>query len=370
MANLDEYWDSVYPLASSVCVTNPAKPTDMKFFYGDDVPTPIVKALGAEKIIGPDTFVTKNFSAPALDAPYRPTFNENTTFMLNMYDPNAWWTYDYFIGFPDNTAVESVHHLASGGERAGSHNASTTHYPGQGFWVYYGPGTGVWMNLGKTLQSPNKIAAMHTLGMSFEEIVDKNWNSSQYFPKGGACEAVQFPPTESWSNITAHLSPAARNLSPELMLELAAYGNSRLAAKHNVSIDDLRMINRLAQIWSADDDVTLRAKGKGYDTVQFTTQPNGCQGWAHEIVFIGGNATIPTWGDFYKVVKKAMLVFDPCDVDSRLGGAPVDNDLDGRQVCDFPESQYHCAYCSQSIIQAKDCSTNTTTVAASRAKKP
>ncbi len=161
MASLDQYWKSVYPAASAVCVEDRNKPTELAFYYGDDVPTALLKALGAEKIASKDNFMTTNFSAPALGAPYRPTFYENTTFQINMYDPNAWWTYDYYIGFPDNTAVEAGHHLASGGERAGTHNASTPHYPGQGFWIYYAPGSGVFMDLGNTLQTPNKIAALH-----------------------------------------------------------------------------------------------------------------------------------------------------------------------------------------------------------------
>ncbi len=199
--------------------------------------------------------------------------------------------------------------------------------------------------------------------MTFEEIADKHWNTSLYFPKGGACETTPWPPTESWANISAHLSPAAQDLDITEMLELAAYGNNRLAAKYNVSLNDLRELNRMNQIYSADDDILLRAKAKGYDSVQFTTQPNGCLGWAHEIVFISGNETLPTWGDFYKYIKSKMYVFDPCEVDSRLGGLPVDNALSARQICDFPESQYHCTYCTQSIFQTAQCSTNTTGVA-------
>ena len=350
MANLDEYWHSVYPLASSLCIISPS---DIKFFYSNHVPVSVITTLRAQNVT--NSWTTTNFSAPVLHAPYRPSYYENTTFQLSMYDPDAWWTYDYYIGFPDHTAVESMHKLDSNSERTGSLNWSTTHYPSQGFWTYYTRGSGVWINLGKTLQSPNKIAALHYLGMTFQEIVDTYWNTSLYFPRGGDCEAGPRFPAESWANITQHLlSPAALNLDPEELLQLAAYGNRRLATKFNLTLHDLRMLNRMTQIFSADNDIILRAKADGYDSVQFTTQPNGCRGWAHEIVMVGGNASQPTWGDFYSMVKKAMLVFDPCDVDAQLGGALVD-ELGEREACDFPAASYRCIYCAQSPIQVESC---------------
>lgn len=101
----------------------------------------------------------------------------------------------------------------------------------------------------------------------------------------------------------------------------------------------------------------LRAGAQDYDTVQLTTQPNGCQGWAFEVVYIGGrNITDKTtWGSFLDNVKQQMFIFDPCAVPE---SAAMDNVLDARALCDFPTSQrFHCAFCAQSATQAKECVT-------------
>lgn len=64
-----------------------------------------------------------------------------------------------------------------------------------------------------------------------------------------ASSVVHPKPRCPQSNITNHLSPAARALKPEEMLQLAAYGNDYLAAKYNISLDDLRALNRMNQIF-------------------------------------------------------------------------------------------------------------------------
>lgn len=102
-------------------------------FFSNELPTPIIKQLGAERIANPQQFATPApFSPPAVGIPYRPQFYENTTFQINKVDPDAWWTYQHSDGFPDNAAIEAAHSVADPGEDLGIVNRSTPHAANQG----------------------------------------------------------------------------------------------------------------------------------------------------------------------------------------------------------------------------------------------
>ncbi|MDB4413477.1 hypothetical protein N9189_03020 [Pirellulaceae bacterium] len=70
----------------------------------------------------------------------------------NIYDPYGWWNVSFYNGYPDNTYLEGIHGTDTG-----------SGYDVYGYWTYVSPGTGVYMNIGKSLRSHNKLHANYLL---------------------------------------------------------------------------------------------------------------------------------------------------------------------------------------------------------------
>jgi hypothetical protein len=53
-----------------------------------------------------DPTETGDYSPPALNSPYRPSFSEICTYYINLYPPKQWWHYEYIAGFASSTDIE------------------------------------------------------------------------------------------------------------------------------------------------------------------------------------------------------------------------------------------------------------------------
>lgn len=70
----------------------------------------------------------------------------------NIYHPYGWWNIPYYNGYPDNTYLECIHGTDTG-----------SGYVVYGYWTYIFTGTGIYMNIGKSLRSHNKLHANYLL---------------------------------------------------------------------------------------------------------------------------------------------------------------------------------------------------------------
>lgn len=53
-----------------------------------------------------DPTETGDYTPPALNSPYRPSFSEICTYYINLYPPTQWWHYEYIAGFASSTDIE------------------------------------------------------------------------------------------------------------------------------------------------------------------------------------------------------------------------------------------------------------------------
>lgn len=149
---LQEYFDSVYPLASQPafkCIQGKSPANDLWFFY-DNAPKYLIERVGGQPEDMPKSPRLKppvpapdfNFNPPKLWEPYTLFGNDNCTFYINRYPPKAWWEFDAASGVPSGSVVEVTHVKVSSRERAGSFNQSTSFNPSlyNGFFWYYSPG--------------------------------------------------------------------------------------------------------------------------------------------------------------------------------------------------------------------------------------
>lgn len=84
-------------------------------------------------------------------------------------------------------------------------------------------------------------------------------------------------------------------------------------AKKDVSTSRFYAIDRINNSFNFDQLIVELARSKGYDTVQFVTQPNGNGGWAWEIVFVNQPLFLGTDAKRMEYVAPRLYIADPCD---------------------------------------------------------
>lgn len=148
------YFQAVYPLLGDVTNDQISKlVSGVLFWYyrvGDtNMMSIIQKYLG--EYYSWDQMQKSMFQPPKMNqlfsAPFTPP-----NLQRNIYDPYGWWNISFYNGYPDNTYLEGSHGTDSG-----------SGYVVYGYWIYVFPGTGVYMNIGKSLRSHNKLHANYLL---------------------------------------------------------------------------------------------------------------------------------------------------------------------------------------------------------------
>lgn len=200
---------------------------------------------------------------PKLGELYWPSvINPQGFWCRNPYDPASPLNNKFVKGFPSGSRVEVCH--------------SNVYDGSLGIYYYLAQGSGVAVDLGKTLVARNKLDALRKLGYSNTQIAAAlNTGSTAYWPyyTGG-----QLPPQGSQEYF--------RDLVSDYVNK---YGGTTEAAQNtiiNAAIDETNyLFGRVNDTgWQVDAENFNLAKSAGYDTVQLTTQANMNNGWAFEII--------------------------------------------------------------------------------------
>jgi len=268
----------------------------LDFFYKPNAP----KRLKSQK-----SYNESNQKVPDLYDLMQPVWTPDFTVFRNRYPSNKWWNHGAVSGFADYQNVEIIHTPDD-----------NPYYTVFGSWFYYARGSGVGINVGKTLRAKNKIHALNLLGLSTQEIATK-------FKDVTFMMRTDIP----YSSLKALSSQTG--LSSSKIVEIATCPERYSDNK------DLYLIDRLNN--SADFDETLFFLGRtqGYETIQFTTQANGNGGWGFEIILCAEKAYLQT--DKERTEGITILEYNP---ETPAASSP----------CSMNTSNYKCTYCSSQGI--------------------
>ncbi|BFM22479.1 hypothetical protein [Gilvimarinus japonicus] len=302
--SIRDYLKQVYPLAQSALATMSDAAVSEFFnslgFYFQLGPQPT-------DVIPPGKISPRNQAElPQLGELYWPSvINPQGFWCRNPYDPTNPLNNKFVNGFASGSRVEVCH--------------SNVYDGNLGIYYYLAPGSGVAVDLGKTLVARNKLDALRKLGYNNAQIATAlNTPDTAYWPyyTGG-----QLPP------------PGSQKLFRDLVSDyVAQHGVTTETAQSvivDAAIDETNYLyGRVNDTgWQVDEDNFNLANKAGYDTVQLTTQANMNNGWAFEIIDLrvvpGGNlqntmthlnqyyATVnPFNNDSYKPVSKTWPYYN------------------------------------------------------------
>ncbi|MDO6747819.1 hypothetical protein [Gilvimarinus sp. 1_MG-2023] len=259
--SIRDYLKHVYPLAQSDLDTISDASVNEFFnslsFYFQLSPQPI-------DVIPPGKISPRNqVELPQIGELYWPSvINPQGFWCRNPYDPTNPLNNKFVKGFASGSRVEVCH--------------SNVYNGSAGIYYYLAPGSGIAVDLGKTLVARNKLDVMRKLGCSNDQIATAlNTPATAYWPyyTGG-----QLPP------------PGSQKLFRDLVSKYVdQYGVTTETAQNAIidaAIDETNYFyGRVNDTgWQVDEDNFNLAKSAGYDTVQMTTQANMNNGWAFEII--------------------------------------------------------------------------------------
>lgn len=174
----------------------------------------------------------------------------NGALFRNLYDMRNTSLFKYRHGFPSDSLVEVIH---------------DSWYFEPAIYYYQAKGTGIFLDVGKTLVASNKVDALKKLGLTDVQVL----NVSNHY--------VYFDSSLLFGNsYNLFKGYAEKNKIPFLQA---------LPKIMHIIIDNENYdINRAADSSSYDLALYFLCRKKHYDTIQFTTSPNDNGGWAYEIM--------------------------------------------------------------------------------------
>ena len=170
-------------------------------------------------------------------------------YFKNYYQMNHLSKSKYYKGYPNNSYVEVYHQ---------------GWYPEPGLFFYVAKGTGIYLNVGKTLIARNKVDALHKLGLSSLDIF------------------LQTPDISIGGRFMRPIDYFATHASKKHE-SIQQYINQVFDPNYEEQHYKISMFGAFSSL----DGVLYRyAKQAGYDTVQLTTQRNASGGWGYELLDI------------------------------------------------------------------------------------
>lgn len=268
----------------------------LDFFYVPNVP----KRLNSQKMYNEATQ-----KVPDLYDLMHPVWTPDFTLFRNRYPSTKWWDNKTVSGFSDCQNIEIMHTPDD-----------NPYYTVFGTWFYYAKGSGVAINIGKTLRAKNKLHALRLLGLSTQEIAMK-------FKDVTFMIRTDIPSSDLKS-----LS-SQTGLSSSKIVEIAMFPERYSDHK------DLYLIDRLNNSADFDETLFFLSRTQGYDTIQFTTQANGNGGWGFEILICAEKGYLQT--DKERMKGVILLEYNP---ETPEASSP----------CSMNTSNYKCTYCSSQGI--------------------
>ncbi|MHA2037186.1 MAG: hypothetical protein ACW98X_12170 [Promethearchaeota archaeon] len=294
---------------------------------------------------GGDTWTGNNDNIeqapPKLEQLWKPSLWPNFTIAVNKYPPNLWNNFYGSKGKPDNTFVEILN--------SGFAPGLITY----GVWFYQTVGSGIFLNLNKTIAGLNKFDIIFKLGFSPEMLT----------------EFIMRKPADVGTVLSGY-SSLVTDVKDPLKTGLGGLANldywkagqvhtnlNDLLHKRNLSLKDLPTLlkqatyesdyklNRIINTGALDNLLVYLLLKNGYDTAQMTVQPNLYNGWTTEIIVVGEDRKT-AYTDISQLPRDQIKILDPSDTHKK------------GETCTF-KTPYTCLYCDELPI-SKHGSTNCT----------
>lgn len=273
----------------------------------------------------------KEQGPPKLGQVWKPTLWPKYSLAVSRYPENNWNSFYNAKGDADNSWIEVLY---------SSFAIDTTTY---GIWFYRVLGSGMFVNLGRTFAALNKIDAIVKL---WEKLVSVDGYKSladyiQRQPLGDESSVINIGPDKTglggiqnldyWSNGQVHT-----NLGElmELHKGKSVVDMLRSVVESKGGLVEYEL-NRVANTGALDDLIVFLAIKNGYESVQFTVQPNVYTGWTTEIMILGPGQTIYT--DIHQIPSNRFRVLDPNNL-------PNDKETNQGKPCEFGK-MFSCVYC-------------------------
>lgn len=272
--------------------------------------------------------MNKKQKPPNVGQVWKPTLWPKYSLAVNRYSPTKWNSFIKAKGNPDNSWVE------------GLHSAFSTVNKTYGVWFYRSTGSGIFINLGRTFAALNKIEAIAKLWemsgstngyKSLADYIihpnDQNVDVRISGPKRTGLGGIQN--LDYWSNGQIHTNLATLKEHPKHR------SKSLVDLLKEIVIGTDYEVNRVANTGILDNLIIYLAKKNGFESVQFTVQPNLYTGWTTEIMILGKEQDVYT--DIHQIPKSQLRVLDPNNLPSgetSTEGLP----------CNFSKN-FACLYC-------------------------
>lgn len=243
---------------------------------------------------------------PKLNQLWKPSLWPDYMLAINKYSPTNWNNFYNSKGDIDNTWIEIIHTDFS------IQFEEFTY----GVWFYKTIGSGIFINLGRTLSSLNKLQSLTKLGLTYNEIAnyildDLKIENMTYWLNG-----------QYATNLEKEMKKYNLNINIETVTEFLK--ESAIGNNYNK--------NRLSNTGSLDKLIVTKAQEKGYKSVQFTVQPNVYTGWTTEIVFVDSNLK-----NISSIPSSEIRILDPNNL-------PLTENTDLGKICKF-KFPFTCLYC-------------------------
>jgi len=259
--SIRDYLNYVYPLArGSFALLSDLEINDffnqLLFYYKLNPQPPATIPLGK--------YIPRNIKKlPKVGDLYSPAIiNPDGFSCRNIYPDDVPLNNAFVNGFASNTDVEIWH---------------TNVYNGSlGVYYYLTPGSGIYVNLGKTLVARNKLDALRKLGFSNTNIAKSLYAAkTAYWP---AYYEGELPP----EGTQTYFKYLVTDYMKQHNCNQTEAENTIIDAAINESNYSYGRVNDTG--WQVDVDNFTVGKKLGYDTIQLTTQANMNNGWAFEII--------------------------------------------------------------------------------------
>ena len=307
--------------------------------YRDCIKKGVIKWSGGDTWTGNE--INRSQSPPDIGQVWKPSLWPKYSLAVNRYSPTEWNSFYNANGDPDNSWIEGLNSAFS---------LETVTY---GVWFYRTPGSGIFVNLGRTFVALNKIEAIAKLWemsgsrdgyKSLADYIRRPIKTDINVRISGAERAGLggSKNLDYWSNGQVHTDLETLMKQPKHQDKGLEY-----ILKEVVSGKDYE-VNRVANTGILDNLIIYLAKKNGFESVQFTVQSNLYTGWTTEIIILGNDKDVYT--DIHQIPKNQLRILDPNNL-------PLGKTTKEGESCTFSKNSA-CLYCNEapaSLNKAMNC---------------